>query len=133
MEKTSNPAFAHTLGSKKSFDQVVSNIEANVPKHQFRVLAVHDVQQTLAEKGLKREPLKIIEVCNAKFAHEALQKDAEVALFMPCRFAVYVEGGRTVVKLGRPTMISDMMPRAGLEQLAAGVEETLKRIMEESV
>jgi len=133
MEKTSNPAFAHTLSSKRSFDQVVSNIEANVPKHQFRVLAVHDVQQTLAEKGLKREPLKIIEVCNAKFAHEALQKDAEVALFMPCRYAVYVEGGETVVKLGRPTMISDMMPRAGLEQLAADVEETLKRIMEESV
>ena len=125
--------FAYTLETSKSFDQVVSAIEANTPKHQFRVLAVHDVQATLADKGLEREPLKIIEICNAKFAHQALMKDAEVALFMPCRFAVYTERGKTVVKLGRPAMIAEIMPDAGLDELAAGVEATLKQIMQESV
>jgi uncharacterized protein (DUF302 family) len=124
---------AHTLETSKPFDQVVSALEANTPKHQFRVLAVHDVQATLAEKGLQREPLKIIEICNAKFAHQALQKDAEVALFMPCKFAVYTEAGKTIVKLGRPTMIAEVMPQSGLEELAAGVEATLKQIMQESV
>lgn len=124
---------AHTLETSKPFEQVVSAIEANTPKHQFRVLAVHDVQATLAEKGFQRGPLKIIEICNAKFAHQALQKDPEVALFMPCKFAVYTEGGKTVMKLGRPTMIAEVMPQSGLEQLAAGVEATLKQIMQESV
>jgi uncharacterized protein (DUF302 family) len=124
---------ALTLKSSKPFEQVVSAIEANTPKHQFRVLAVHDVQATLAEKGLERGPLKIIEVCNAKFAHEALQKSPEVALFMPCRFAVYTDGGKTVVKLGRPTMIAEVMPKAGLDELATGVEAVLKQIMQESV
>ena len=65
---------AHTLVTGKPFEQVVSALEANTPKHQFRVLAVHDVQATLAEKGLQREPLKIVEICNARFAHQALQK-----------------------------------------------------------
>ena len=124
---------AHTLETSKTFEQVVSAIEANTPKHQFRVLAVHDVQATLAEKGFERGPLKIIEVCNAKFAHQALQKDAEVALFMPCKFAVYTDGGKTIVKLGRPTMIAEVIPQSGLEELAAGVEATLKQIMRESV
>lgn len=124
---------AHTLETSKTFEQVVSAIEANTPKHQFRVLAVHDVQATLAEKGFERGPLKIIEICNAKFAHQALQKDAEVALFMPCKFAVYTDGGKTIVKLGRPTMIAEVMPQSGLEVLAAGVEATLKQIMLESV
>jgi uncharacterized protein (DUF302 family) len=125
--------FAYTLESGKPFDQVVSAIEANTPKHQFRVLAVHDVQATLAEKGLSRGPLKIIEICNAKFAHQALMKDAEVALFMPCRYAVYTEGSKTVVKLGRPAMIAEIMPEAGLNELAASVEQTLKQIMHDSV
>jgi len=125
--------FAYTLESKKPFDQVVAAIEENTAKHQFRVLAVHDVQATLAEKGLQRGPLKIIEVCNAKFAHQALQKEAEVALFMPCRFAVYGEGQKTIVKLGRPSMIAEMMPDAGLEELATDVEVTLKQVMQESV
>ena len=52
---------------------------------------------------------------------------------MPCKFAVYTEGGKTVVKLGRPTMIAEVMPESGLEELAAGIEATLKQIMQESV
>jgi uncharacterized protein (DUF302 family) len=125
--------FAYTLESNKSFEQVVAAVEANTPKHQFRVLAVHDVQATLAEKGLQRGPLKVIEICNAKFAHQALQKSAEVAVFLPCRFAVYTEGGKTILKLGRPAMIAEIMPEAGLEEVAVGVEATLKQIMHESI
>jgi uncharacterized protein (DUF302 family) len=125
--------FAYTLESNKSFEQVVAALEANTPKHQFRVLAVHDVQATLAEKGLQRGPLKVIEICNAKFAHQALQKSAEVAVFLPCRFAVYTEGGKTILKLGRPAMIAEIMPGTGLEEVAIGVEAILKQIMHESV
>ena len=125
--------FAITMESDKPFDTVVANIEENVPKHQFRVLAVHDVQATLEEKGLDLEPLKIIEVCNAKFAHQALHREGDVALFMPCRYAVYERAGKTTVKLARPSVISAMLPEAELENLAGEVEETLKKIMRESI
>lgn len=123
----------YTLETKKPFDKVVAAIEENTPKHQFRVLAVHDVKATLAEKGLERGPLKIIEICNAKFAHQALQNDPEVAVFLPCRYAVYTESGKTIVRLGRPAMIAEIMPDAGLGELAANVETILKQIMQESV
>ena len=123
----------YTLESDKPFADVVVGIEEATAANQFRVLAVHDVQATLAEKGLERGPLKIIEVCNAKFAHQALKLDSLVALFMPCRFAVYTENDRTIVKLARPSMIAQMIPDAGLEQLAGEVEETLKKVMAEAV
>ena len=126
-------AFAYRLVSNKSFDEVVANLEHQTAEHKFRVLHVHDVQATLAEKGFRRDPIKIIEICNAGFAHQALEKDMHVALFMPCRFAVHSENGRTVVTLGRPSMIAQMMPQAGLNQLAADVEQTLRSIMEKSV
>ena len=125
--------FVYELRSDKSFDEVVGNMETRVPENGFRVLAVHDVQKTLAEKGLERGPLKIIEICNAVFAHQALNRDADVALFMPCRYSVYEDSGRTVVKLNRPTMIAQMLPEAGMESLAADVEQKLKKIMQESV
>ena len=123
----------YRLESDKPFDTVVSNLEQQVPDHKFRVLAVHDVQNTLAEKGLKRGPLKIIEVCNAVFAHEALNQTSDVALFMPCRYTVFTEGDKTVLNLARPSMIAEMLPDADLAQLAGNVEETLKSIMEASV
>jgi uncharacterized protein (DUF302 family) len=126
-------SFAHTVESDKPFETVCAAIEKNAVANQFRVLAVHDVQATLAEKGLERGPLKIIEVCNAGFAHRALQQEIEVALFMPCRYAVYLEGGKAVIKLNRPSLIAEMMPGAGLNELANDVEVTLKKIMAESV
>jgi len=123
---------AYTLMSDKPFETVVANIEQQTTEHGFKVLHIHDVQETLAGKGFERDPLKIIQVCNAKFAHEALGKDMGVALFMPCKITVHTEGDDTVMTLARPTMISEMLPEAGLEQLAAEVETTLKSVMEAS-
>ncbi len=125
--------FAYRLESTKSFEEVTANIETQTAENKFRVLAVHDVQETLAEKGLERGPLKIIEVCNAGFAHKALNKDVNVSLFMPCRFSVYEEGDKTVVVLARPSMIAQMLPDAGINDLANDVEESLKKIMTASV
>ena len=124
---------AYPMESDKPFSEVAAEIEKQAAEHQFRVLAVHDVQETLADKGLERGPLKIIEVCNAGFAHKATQKDIHVALFMPCKFTVHTEGDKTIVTLARPTMIADMLPDAGLNELASEVEDTLKKVMAAAV
>jgi uncharacterized protein (DUF302 family) len=131
--KKMNSEMKYTVKSDKPFDAVVENIEKQVPEHKFRVLAVHDVQNTLAEKGIQRGPLKIVEVCNAVFAHEATRKSIDAAMFMPCRYTVYTDGDKTVVNLMRPSMIAQMLPDAGLEDMAGQVETTLKKIMEASV
>ena len=118
------------LESNKPVEQLTADLEKASVENQFRVLAVHDVQATLAEKGFEREPLKIVEVCNAGFAHEALNKDIDVSMFMPCKFTVYTENNKTVLNLARPTVISKMLPQAGLDKLAEEVEKRLKKIME---
>lgn len=133
MTVETNTDLGYRLQTDKPFDTVVADIERLVPEHKFRVLAIHDVQATLKEKGFERAPLKIIEVCSAGFANEALNKSIDVAMFMPCKYTVYTEGGKTHVTLVRPGMISQMMPGVGLESLAAQVETTLKKIMEEVV
>jgi uncharacterized protein (DUF302 family) len=56
-----------------------------------------------------------------------------VALFMPCKFTVYEKGAETIVTLARPTVIDQMLPGAGLEEIAGEVEKSLRTIMEESV
>jgi uncharacterized protein (DUF302 family) len=115
--------------SSKSFEEVARSFEKVSPEHGFRVLAVHDTQATLAEKGFKIAPLKIFEVCNAGFAYKALSKDINVALFMPCKIVIREEPGKTVITLARPSMISSMLPEAGLEQLSSDVEKQLIEII----
>lgn len=125
--------FAYQSESDKPFDEVVRNLHEQSAAHQFRVLAEHDVQATLAEKNLERGPLKIVEVCNAGFAHKATQRNIGVAIFMPCRYSIHVDNGKTIVTLARPGMIAQMMPESDLQGLASDVEGTLKSIMEKSV
>ena len=124
---------AFRLESDKQFEQVAAELEKVSVENQFRVLAVHDVQATLAEKGLKRGPLKIIEVCNSSFAYEVLKKDINAAMFMPCKFTVYTENDKTIVSLARPSMISKMLPEAQLEKMAENIEDRLKAIMQQVV
>jgi uncharacterized protein (DUF302 family) len=123
-------AFEHTVTTEKSFDEAVSAIERGSVENGFRVLHVHDVAATLAEKGFAREPLKIIEICNAKYASEVLRKDVKISLMLPCPISVYVEGGKTAISTMLPSSIADFFPHAGIEGLAAEVEGSVLRIVQ---
>jgi len=115
--------------TSKSFSEACEALETLCPEKMFRVLAVHDVQQTLSDKGFEREPLRIIEICNAGFANDALKVDQDVSLFMPCKFVVADNDGATTITLGRPSVISQMLESPELEKLANEVEERLEAIM----
>ena len=107
-------------------------IERKSAENGFRVLHTHDVAATLAEKGFAREPLKIIEICNAKYASQVLNKDVKISLMLPCPISVYVQGGKTEISTLLPSSIADFFPRAGIEGLAAEVESVVLRIIEEA-
>lgn len=114
--------FEYKIESSRPFAEVVADVEKLTAEKKFRVLHVHDVQGTLAEKGFQRGPFKIIEICNSKFAYEALGKNTSVSLFMPCKINVFTEGGKTILKAMRPSAISQFFPDSGLETLAAEVD-----------
>jgi uncharacterized protein (DUF302 family) len=121
-----------TVITEKSFDKAVSAIEKKATESGFRVLHTHDVAATLAEKGFPREPLKIIEICNAKYASQVLDKDVKISLMLPCPISVYQEGGKTHISTLLPTSIAGFFPHAGIEGLAAEVESIVLNIVEEA-
>lgn len=125
-------AFEHTVTTEKPFDEAVSAIEKKAAERNFRVLHTHDVAATLAEKGFPREPLKIIEICNAKYASQVLNKDVKISLMLPCPISVYVQGGRTCISTLLPSSIAEFFPGTGIEGLAAEVEAIVLRIIEEA-
>lgn len=124
--------FEHTVTSSKSFDDAVAAVERIAAEKGFRVLHTHDVAATLAEKGFPREPLKIVEVCNAKYASQVLNRDVKISLMLPCPISVYVEGGTTHLSTMLPTTISEFFPDAGIDEVAAQVEKTVLEIVAES-
>ena len=125
--------FVYKLETTKTFEQVVSDLEATSTENMFRVLHTHNVQETLAEKGFEIQPLKIMEVCNSGFANKALKLDMNVTMFMPCKYVVAQQDNKITVSLMLPSVIADFINNDDLRNMANEVELTLKKIMEDSV
>ena len=124
--------FEHTVTTSKEFDEAVAAVEAKAVEKGFRVLYTHDVAQTLRERGFPREPLKIVEICNASYASEVLQKDVKISLMLPCPISVYTEGGTTRISTMLPSALAQFYPEAGIEGVAAKIERAILAIVEEA-
>ena len=124
--------FDYTVETNKSFDEAVSAIEAKSKEKGFGVLHIHDVKATLAGKGFDREPLKVIEICNAKYASEVLSKDIKISLMLPCPISVYVESGKTYISTLMPKVIAEFYPEAGIQSIAEEVDRIVLSIVDES-
>ncbi len=124
--------FEQTFTTNKSFEEAVAAIENKAAANGFRVLHTHDVAGTLAEKGFPREPLKVIEICNAKYASQVLNKDVKISLMLPCPISVYVEAGKTYISLMLPTSMVQFFPKAGIESIASEVESIILKIIAEA-
>ncbi|MDA8228614.1 MAG: DUF302 domain-containing protein [Desulfitobacterium hafniense] len=122
----------YQVTTDNSFEETVTAVEVQTQAHGFKVLHVHDVQATLAEKGFTREPLKIIEVCNAKYAHTALQIEVTVSLLMPCRINVYHDGEKTVITTLRPTALVNLFDKPELVNFAEEVDSIIRKIIDSS-
>jgi uncharacterized protein (DUF302 family) len=126
------PPFDYSVTTSKSFDEAVASVEAKCREKNFGVLHIHDVKTILAAKGFDREPLKIIEVCNPRYASETLNKDIRTALMLPCPITVYSLGGVTHISALRPNIIKDFYPGAGLEDVAGIVDRIIVSIVDEA-
>ena len=121
----------YTYETNKGFDEAVELLQERVAAKGFRVLYTHDVQSTLAEKGLERSPYKIIEICNSKFAHKVLGINEDVGLFMPCKINVYVKNGKTVISAMRPALISEFFQNKELKEVADEVDAIVRSIVDD--
>ena len=123
----------YTVKSSKGFDETVEAVTKGTAEAGFRVLFVHDVAETLAEKGFARERVSIIEVCNAKYASQVLAADVKIGLMLPCPIMVYAESGEVFVTTMRPSLIAGFFPEADIADVAGTVESVLLGIMDKAV
>jgi len=77
--------------SKYGFDETVEILKAETEKKTWKVVAIHDLENTLANNGYDVLPVKVFSVCHPKHSSKILEKDDEriVSSLMPCRVSVY--------------------------------------------
>ena len=109
--------------SRFGFEKTVEMLIADAEKREWKVPAVHDLQQSLAKSGKDVRPVKVIEICKPKYSGQMLELNDEriISVMMPCRISVYEkEDGLTYVSL----------INAG--EMASGLPANIARVMKEA-
>jgi len=86
--------------SKYNFSETVEKLTAEIVKQNWKVSAVHDLQETLKKSGTEALPIKVFALCHPKHSSKILVKDDEriVSSLMPCRVSVYEKSnGKTYI------------------------------------
>jgi len=124
----------YIVDTPKSFDQASTDLEAAVKRHQFGVLHVHDLGNTLRSKGVDfKDECKVFEVCNPGQAAKVMGLDMRLNMALPCRISVYTEQGQTRIGLIKPAaMLAGLSQDAALLQIANEVEAQTLQMVDEA-
>lgn len=126
-------AWRFAVSTHRSVDEAARAVEAALAQRSFSVLWALDVNAKLREKGLDVDgSYRILEVCSAPRAKQALETNADVSCFLPCKVVVTEVGGRTEIALPRPTALIGMLADARLHPLAEEVEAVMVAAVREA-
>lgn len=122
----------YIVETEKSVEQAVIDVETAAKNHSFGVLHIHNLQQTMKNKGVDfPHACQILEICNPHKAHAVLTADMSMNLALPCRISVYEENGKTKIGMIKPAaMLSVLSDSPELLAVAGEVEETTMAIID---
>ncbi len=122
-----------TRSTNKTVRDTAAALEAAVQAHDFGVMQVHNLKETMLKKGVEftRDCL-IFEVCQPQQAKRVLDENMSVSTALPCRISIYEEGGQTILATLKPTTLLAMFNTPQLAGVAQDVEATIIAIMEDA-
>ena len=115
----------YIVNTDKTFKQASIDLESSVKSLGFGVLHVHDLGETLRNKGIDfKENCRVFEVCNPIQAAKVLSMDMRLNMALPCRISVFTEEGSTKIGLIKPAqMLAALSENPALLEVANEVEE----------
>ncbi len=124
----------YIVETSKPFDKAAEDLDAAVKAHQFGVMHVHDIGNTLRSKGIDfAEQCKVFEVCNPNQAAKVMAADMSMNMALPCRISVYTDNGKTLIGMIRPEAMLGMLSKdPALCAVAAEVEAATIHMIDEA-
>ena len=121
------------LSTNKTVTAAAASLQVAVEANHFGVMHVHNLQETMAKKGVKfAHACLVYEVCQPQQAKKVLEENMSVSTALPCRISIYEENGKTMLATLKPTLMLAMFHTPQLEGVAREVEETMIKIMNEA-
>ena len=125
----SKSKFIIEQSSKYDFDKTVDLLVKEAEIREWKVPALHDLQQSLAKSGKTVKPVKVIEICKPAYSGQMLELNDEriMSVMMPCRISVYLkDDGKTYTAIVKGAEMSAGMPEKIAKVIKVASDETLE-------
>lgn len=117
----------------KTVKEAAEALHIAVTANHFGVMQVHDLTETMREKGVEfAHECLIFEVCQPGQAKKVLEGNMSLSAALPCRISIYEEGGKTILATLKPTTLLGMFNTPQLDEVAKEVENSIVKIMTEA-
>jgi len=86
--------------SAYGFEETISKLSEIIVASGWKVIYIHDLQETMKKNGKDVTPVKVVELCNPNYAFRILSDDSLriYSNMLPCRFSVHEKAdGKTYV------------------------------------
>src|SRR5690348_7470006 len=94
----------YQINSNKSLEEIERGLQDSAARHQFGIIATHDLWDMMKKKGVDLNmQCRIYEVCNPLQAKKVLDADGAISTALPCRISVYSSNGQNTLATMRPT------------------------------
>lgn len=124
--------YYNTVMHKTSYDEAIEMVTEALKNEGFGILTRIDVKDTLKEKiGADFRKYVILGACNPHFAHQALQAEPKIGVFLPCNVVVEEhDDGSVEVSAVDPIQMMAPVANPALEGLAGEVRERMSRVIQ---
>ena len=122
--------YSHAIEIDREFGEVVAATREALAVEGFGVLTEVDVKATLKTKiDVDRDEYIILGACNPGLAHQALEAEPELGVFLPCNVIVYRTNGMTRVSAVSAEQMLGLVGNDQLTAIADEVAEKLRRVV----
>lgn len=116
----------------KPITQVIEDVKIGIEENGFELQQVIKLSDRFNERDLELYEYYVVELCNLKMAHRALQNDPTRGAIMPQRILIYDKGGSTNIsymKLGSETL-KKIYPNSNIASISRRLVEMIERIIQ---
>ena len=115
-----------------TFEEAIEIVTAALKEEGFGVLTEIDVKATLKKKiDVDFRPYMILGACNPPLAHQALSKEADVGMLLPCNVTVSQIDDETIeVAALNPMVMMSVFPDGSLNSVAEDAHARLRRVID---
>ncbi len=122
-----NYGFTKTLDMP--FEDAEAHVTAELKKEGFGILTRIDAREKFKEKlDIDFRNYVILGACNPKLAHQAIEAEENIGLFLPCNAILFEKDGKTVVSIIKPAAMMAMINNPALNEVAEIVETKLRQV-----